>query len=135
PIESRGVTYGQVRILATEPNLLAPPREDSRVFRALEEHAKIAYGVAKMGDPLVVGLIRNGGDQVAGSASIDLDYVLGALGGHVNVTGIAGAGTKSSFLTILLAQVLRHFDERRRLHPENPDNPRAKAVIINIKGF
>lgn len=134
-LESRGVTYGQVRILATEPNLFAPPREDSRVFRALEEDAKIAYGVAAMGNPLVVGLIRNGGDAVAGSASIDLDYVLGALGGHVNVTGIAGAGTKSSFLTILLSQILRQFDEHRRLHPGNPDKPRAKAVIINIKGF
>jgi DNA helicase HerA-like ATPase len=134
-IESRGVTYAQVRVLATVPNLLAPPREDSQVRPAVEEHARIAYGINQMGNPLVTGLIRNGGEQVAGPASIDLDYVLGALGGHVNVTGIAGAGTKSSFLTILLAQILRHFDEQRRLHPELPDNARARAVIINVKGF
>lgn len=135
PIESRGVTYAQVRVLATVPNLLAPPREDSKVRPAVEEHARIAYGIDRMGDPVVVGLIRNGGEHVAGPAYIDLDYVLGVLGGHINVTGIAGAGTKSSFLTILLAQILRLFEDRRRLYPERPDNPRAKAMIINVKGF
>ena len=88
-----------------------------------------------MAHPLVIGLIRNGGEQVAGPACIDLDYVLGALGGHVNVTGIAGAGTKSSFLTILLAQTLRSFSEHRRAHPEDPDAPRARAIVINVKGF
>jgi uncharacterized protein len=135
PIESRGVTYAQVRVLAARPNRLAPPHEDSQVFGARDEHARIAYGIDAMGDPLVIGLIRNGGEQVAGTACIDLDYVLGTLGGHVNVTGIAGAGTKSSFLTIVLSQMLRRFDERRRLQPENPDSPRARAVVINVKGF
>jgi hypothetical protein len=135
PIESRGVTYAQVRVLASDPSLLAPPREDSQVLPAVAEHARIAYGIEQMGDPLVIGLIRNGGEAVAGPACVDLGYVLGALGGHVNVTGMAGAGTKSSFLTILLAQVLRHFDEQRRAHPEVPDNPRARAVILNVKGF
>ena len=135
PIESRGVTYAKARVLATQPNLLAPPREDSKVYPANEDQARIAYGVDAMGDPVIVGLIRNGGDMIAGAASIDLDYVLGALGGHVNVTGIAGAGTKSSFLTILLSQILRHFEMIRRLRPNEPDNPRARAVIINVKGF
>jgi DNA helicase HerA-like ATPase len=135
PIDSRGVTYGQVRVLTSDPNVLAPPREDSRVYRAGSEDARIAYGIDTMAHPLVIGLIRNGGEQVAGPACIDLDYVLGALGGHVNVTGIAGAGTKSSFLTILLSQALRSFVDHRRAHPDDPEAPRARAVIINVKGF
>lgn len=135
PIDSRGVTYGQVRVLTADPNVLAPPREDSRVFPADSDDARIAYAIDKMANPLVIGLIRNGGEQVAGPACIDLDYVLGALGGHVNVTGIAGAGTKSSFLTSLLAQTLRLFADYKRAHPEDPDSPRARAVVINVKGF
>lgn len=134
-IDSRGVTYGRVRVLTADPNVLAPPREDSRVFPADAADARIAYGIDTMAYPLVIGLIRNGGQQVAGPACIDLDYVLGALGGHVNVTGIAGAGTKSSFLTILLAQTLRSFGDYRRAHPEDSNAPRARAVIINVKGF
>ncbi|MBV9101902.1 MAG: ATP-binding protein, partial [Candidatus Dormibacteraeota bacterium] len=134
-VDSRGVTYAQTRVLATEPNVLSPPREGSSVYSAVEEHARIAYGINSMGDPLTIGLIRNGGEAVAGPACVDLDFVLGSLGGHLNVNGTAGASTKSSFLTIVLSQILRHFAEHRRLHPNDPDAPRARAVILNVKGF
>lgn len=133
--ESRGVTYAQVRVLAARPNLFAPPREESPVFAAGELDARLAYGVDEMVAPLVVGLIRNGGESVAGPAFIDLDYLLGALGGHMNVTGIAGVGTKSSFLTIILAQLLQHFQGHALKHPEDPVKPQVRPIILNVKGF
>ncbi|MBW3589861.1 MAG: ATP-binding protein [Actinobacteria bacterium] len=135
PLDSRGVTYAKVRVLATRPNVFAPPLEDSMVWPAVEADSRIAYSIDEMAEPLVVGLIKDGGDRVIGPACVDLAYVLGALGGHINVTGIAGAGTKSSFLTIVLRQLLSHFEMRGRNEPGNPDSPRAKAVIINVKGF
>ena len=134
-VQSRGVTYAQVRVLAAEPNFFTPPREESLVYPAIEEHARRAYGVDRMGKPLCIGMIRNGGDQVAGQAFIDLDYLLGTLGGHMNVGGIAGVGTKSSFLTIALSQILRWCDDYAALHPSDPDHPQVKGVILNVKGF
>lgn len=135
PIESRGVTYALVRVLAAQPNVLSPPREESIVYPADEAEARIAYGVEEMGNPLVVGLVRNGGDAVAGPAYIDQDYLLGALGAHMNVTGIAGAGTKSSFLTIVLQQVLQSCRRHAEEHPEDPEKPQVRPVILNVKGF
>jgi DNA helicase HerA-like ATPase len=134
-LESRGVTYAQVRVLAARPNLFAPLREESPVYAAGELDARFAYGVDEMSAPLVVGLIRNGGESVAGPAYIDLDYLLGVLGGHMNVTGIAGVGTKSSFLTIVLAQLLRHVREHAMKHPEDPLKPQVRPIILNVKGF
>jgi hypothetical protein len=135
PLESRGVTYASVRVLATEPNVFTPPREESLVYPAGEPEARIAYGVGKMEKPLVVGLVRNGGDAVAGPACVDLDYLLGANGGHLNVAGIAGVGTKSSFLTTVLSQVLRYCRRHAEAHPEDPDKPQVRAIILNVKGF
>ncbi|HEU4759597.1 MAG TPA: ATP-binding protein, partial [Dehalococcoidia bacterium] len=135
PIESRGVTYAQVRVLASQPSVFAPPREESVVYPAFEEEARIAYGVEEMEQPVVVGLVRNGGDAVAGPAYIDLAYLLGALGGHMNVTGIAGVGTKSSFLTIVLKQVLRSCRAYAEAHPEDPEKVQIRPVILNVKGF
>jgi hypothetical protein len=135
PLESRGVTYASVRVLATEPNRFTPPREESVVYPAGEPEARIAYGVGDMEKPLVVGLVRNGGDAVAGPAYVDLDYLLGAKGGHLNVAGIAGVGTKSSFLTIVLSQVLRYCRRHAEEHPEDPEKPQVRAVILNVKGF
>jgi hypothetical protein len=135
PLESRGVTYAQVRVLAARPNVFTPPREESQVYPAAEAEARFAYGVDEMEEPLAVGLVRNGGERVAGPAFIDLDYLLGALGGHMNVTGIAGVGTKSSFLTIVLAQLLRFVREHAVAHPEDPEKPQIRPIILNVKGF
>jgi DNA helicase HerA-like ATPase len=135
PIESRGVTYAQVRVLASRPNVLSPPREEGLVYPAFEPEARIAYGVEEMNHPMVLGLIRNGGEAVAGPAYIDLDYLLGAMGGHMNVTGIAGAGTKSSFLTIVLHQLLQACRRHAEEYPEDPEKPQVRAVILNVKGF
>jgi hypothetical protein len=135
PLESRGVTYASVRVLATEPNRFTPPREECLVYPAGEPEARIAYGVGEMEKPLVVGLVRNGGEAVAGPAYVDLDYLLGAKGGHLNVAGIAGVGTKSSFLTIVLSQVLDYCRRHAEEHPEDPEKPQARAVILNVKGF
>lgn len=135
PVESRGVTYALVRVLASQPNVFSPPREESVVYPAFEEEARIAYGVEEMAHPVVIGLVRNGGDAVAGPAYIDLDYLLGAMGGHMNVSGIAGVGTKSSFLTIVLQQVLRFCRRYAEEHPEDPEKPQVRPVILNVKGF
>lgn len=134
-LDSKGVTYAKVRVLASRPTVFAPPREDAAVHPATEEHARLAYGFDEMASPLVVGLVRNGGTRTAGRAFIDTDYLLGSQGGHLNVTGIAGVGTKSSFLTIVLSQLLRWAETQAQENPNDPDRPEIKAVILNVKGF
>jgi hypothetical protein len=135
PVQSRGVTYAQVRVLAAQPNVFAPPREESLVYAAGEEEARVAYGVGDMELPLAIGMVRNGGDATAGPAYIDLDYLLGSLGGHMNVTGIAGVGTKSSFLTIVLRQLLRACEARAQENPADPAKLQVRPIILNVKGF
>ena len=98
PYESRGVTHAVVSILRTVPPVLAPPMEGSLVHLGGAEDACKAYNGDEIEHPMAVGLVRNGGEKFAGPGVIDMDYLLGANGGHLNVTGVAGRGTKSSFL-------------------------------------
>ena len=135
PVESRGVTYARVRVLATDPQLYAPPREEAVALAAGETEARAAYRIGEMEQPMSVGLIRNGAVATAGPASVDLDYLLGANGGHMNVTGIAGVGTKSSFLTVSLAQLIRICHEREASAPTDAARLRVIPVIFNVKGF
>src|SRR5262249_20933634 len=53
----------------------------------------------------------------------------------MNVTGIAGVGTKSSLLTVTLNQALRYCRDYGERHPNDPDKPQARAVILNVKGY
>jgi DNA helicase HerA-like ATPase len=139
PVESRGVTYAQVRVLASQTEaghaVFTSPREESVVHPASEADVRVAYGFGDMEKSVAIGLVRNGGDQVIGPAYIDLDYLLGAQGGHMNVTGIAGVGTKSSFLMTVLSQVLRYCGGEAEERPENGERTQVRPVILNVKGF
>src|SRR5918912_1815856 len=75
--KSAGFTYACASVLRTEPPVLIPPREHSDVLLADADDAQKAYEADEVENPLTVGLIKNGGDQLAGRGVIDLDYLLG----------------------------------------------------------
>lgn len=122
-----GVTYACAKILRSDPEVLTPPLEGSKVFLGGEREAEFAFGFGEMKTPVAFGLLRNGGDDFAGLASIDCDYLLGDIAGHLNINGMTGAGTKTSFITILL-KVLLHYArfKAERLH--------LCPIILNVKG-
>ena len=134
PFDSEGVTYAEVAILRTDPVAHTPPTEESEVYLATPEEAARGYGLDRMGERLDVGLLRNGGTQFAGRAAIDLDFLLGKNGGHLNVNGIAGLGTKSTLLLIVNWLLLR----QARLQKEaTPSGPRLQVVpiVFNVKNY
>jgi hypothetical protein len=129
-VDSLGVTYAKARILATQPPLLTPPREESPVVLAGPEDASTAYGVGEMAEPLAIGLIKNGAAGNAGPASIDLADLLGQNGAHVNITGIPGAATKSSGLLDILCAVQHHVRNR----PDRFTEPlHIVPVVLSVK--
>jgi hypothetical protein len=135
PFESDGYTYACVSILCVTPAALTPPRERSKVYLADQDDAAIAYGANEVERPLALGLIKNGGDQLAGPGVIDLDYLLGVNGGHMNVNGAAGRGTKSSFLLHTTRQLLSYVREQARLYPSMPNLTQIVPIILNVKNF
>ena len=132
--ESEGYTYASAAILRTEPSYLTPPRERSAVRLASGDEAQKAYGADKVDEEnrLVVGLIKNGGAQNAGPGHIDLDFLLGGNGGHLNVSGTAGRATKSSFLLTVLYLLL---EKCRRQLPGQKDKMEIIPVIFNVKNY
>src|SRR5262245_12124342 len=82
---------------------------------------------------LAVGRLRNGGTEFAGPAMIDLAYLLGENGGHLNVNGIAGMGTKSSFLLHILLLLIRWA--RRTGKPGDTVRTQVVPIIFNVKNF
>src|SRR5947209_17493774 len=88
-----------------------------------------------MGKPLAVGLLRNGGTAFAGPARIDLDFLLGENGGHLNVNGIAGLGAKSSFLLHINYLLLREAAEQARRFPRQLDRLQIVPIIFNVKNY
>src|SRR6516165_7051034 len=133
PFDSPGFTYAAVTILRTDPAVLAPPLEGSDVFLGNEAEARMAYAADEIENPLAVGLVKNGGSRLAGPGRIDLDYLLGANGGHLNVNGVAGRGTKSSLLLHFNYLLLREARRQQRERPGDRDRLRVVPIILNVK--
>jgi DNA helicase HerA-like ATPase len=135
PFDAPGFTYAAVTILRTDPAVLAPPLEGSDVFLGGEADARMAYAADEIENPLAVGLVRNGGTRLAGPGRIDLDYLLGANGGHLNVNGVAGRGTKSSLLLHFNYLLLREARRQLKERPSDPDRLRIVPIVLNVKNF
>src|SRR5262249_55044919 len=127
-----GLTFAAASILRTQPPMQTPPVEQSPVFLGGEAEAQIAYGADEIDSPLVVVLIKHGAEVVAGPGKIDLDYLLGTNGGHFNVNGVAGRGTKSSLLLFLIDQLLREARRRAEERPSDPDPLMVVPIVLNV---
>ncbi len=80
-----------------------------------------------------IGLLRNGALATVGVAKIDLRNLNGEQAGHLNVTGQAGSGTKSSFLTVVVRIIV---DFARVWYNGDASRPpmSARPIIFNVKG-
>jgi DNA helicase HerA-like ATPase len=130
-----GFTYAHCRVLDIDPPLFVPLMEGLPVYLASEEEAGRGYNYPAMdaaGADLTMGLLRNGGVEVAGAAKLDTRYMLGEFGGHVNVTGVAGTGTKTSFLMVLVKMLLLHAGMVNRQASADPLF--IVPIVFNVKG-
>lgn len=135
PLELPAVSFAAATILRTIPDVACPPRDGADVLLGEADDAARAYRADEIESPLAVGLIKNGARQTVGPGCIDLDYVLGANGGHINVTGVAGRGTKSSFLLHMIDLLLREARRQRTDRVSDPDRLKVVPLILNVKNF
>lgn len=136
PFKAEGVTYARASILRTEPEILTPALEQSIVRLGGEEEARIAYGFDDMRDhALPVGLLCNGARGFAGPALIDLAYLLGERGGHLNVNGMAGVAAKSSFLLTVVRLLLDAAQQPNQVRKRLTSDPLyVVPIVLNVKG-
>lgn len=140
PFGAEGLTFAMVTILRIEPPVYTPPLEQSPVYLGDEADAAIAYRYAEMLDEvtgedwgLPIGVIRNGALTTVGVAKIDLRRLNGDRAGHLNITGQAGVGTKSSTLLVWLRSLL---DFARTWDNGDPHRTplSVRPIIFNVKG-
>lgn len=129
PFSNEGFSYAHAQVLRIAPEIATPPIERSLVSLGEEAEAKIAYGFDEISRPMSVGLLKNG-RKFAGNGLIDLDYLLGENGGHLNVNGMAGVGTKTTFLLT----VIKSLQNQAKLSEEKGKPFFIVPIILNVKG-
>lgn len=111
----QGANVADVSVLSNNAEIYMPVQSESRVRFADEAGIHNALGIDSMAEKeeredrrvrIPAGVIKmsNGSDAVA---YLDVDYVLGPEAGHVNVSGISGLATKTSYATFLIQSILQ----------------------------
>ena len=112
------------RIVATrfEPEVFVPPLPGTAVRKAVDEERDEALFFDGMQNRLPVGLSRDDEPLYA-----NLEFLDGSRGAHVNISGISGVATKTTYATFLLHSLFGSGTLGQ-------DVLNTKAVIYNVKG-
>lgn len=123
-----GILPGEVsqaaQVVATrfEPEIFVPPLPGEEVRRAAGEARDRALFFDGMEKRLPAGLTRDGEPMFA-----NLEFLDGSRGAHVNISGISGVATKTSYATFLLFSLFRSG-------ALGSEAINTKALIFNVKG-
>ena len=104
----QGTNVAEAAVLSNSADIYMPVQNESRVYFADEDKIHLALGIDGIPDERRVpaGLIKmsNGTQAVA---YLDRDFVLGPEAGHVNISGISGLATKTSYAMFLIQSLLQ----------------------------
>src|SRR2546428_6460499 len=112
------------QVVATrfEPEVFVPPMPGLPAFRARGKDRDEALYFDQMERRLPAGLSRDGEPMF-----LDLDFLDGTRGAHLNISGVSGVATKTTYALFLL-YALFHSPVLGRT------GPNTKAIVFNVKG-
>jgi uncharacterized protein len=105
-----------------EPEIFVPPLPGQAAFRARGKDRDEALYLDQIERRLAAGSSRDGEPIY-----LDLDFLDGSRGAHVNISGISGVATKTTYALFLLYSLF---------HSEvlGPHRGNTKAIVFNVKG-
>jgi hypothetical protein len=107
----QGTNVAEVAVLSNSEDIYMPVQSEALVYFADETGIHEALGIDTMPEEqrIPAGVIRmsNGEEAVV---YLDVDYVLGPEAAHVNISGISGLATKTSYAMFLIQSILQTID-------------------------
>src|SRR5438445_892845 len=112
------------QVVATrfEPEVFVPPLPGLTAFRARGKDRDEALYFDQMERRVPAGLSRDGEPVF-----LDLDFLDGTRGAHLNISGVSGVATKTTYALFLLYSLF-HSSVLGRT------GPNTKAIVFNVKG-
>ena len=125
----QGTTVASASVLSNTDDIYMPVPSERLVYFAQPADIQQALGTdillkERKGDAIPAGLIMmsNGMSAVA---YLDRRYVLGPESAHVNISGISGLATKTSYAMFLIQSILQSTPEQ--------DKEKIAVIILNVK--
>lgn len=115
-------TAAHVSVTRVEPEVYVPPQPGQPVARATGTGREMALFFDRMGRPFPIGISRDGQPLFG-----NLEFLDGTRGAHVNISGISGVATKTTYAMFLLYSLFHS-------QALGLDRANTRAIVFNVKG-
>ena len=115
-----GVTYAVAQVIRNNKDIYMPLKNGVKVEFADEDEIKEALGLDKIKNPIPAGFIE-GTNNVSVPIHLNKAFLIGPEGAHLNISGISGLATKTSYAMFILQAIQQKVDD-------------TAFVILNVKG-
>lgn len=116
-----GTTVAEADVLGNSENIEMPIRDGARVEWAGADEIRKALGVDNLKKPIPAGYMETSrGDAI--SLDFEARYLVGPEAGHLNISGISGLASKTSYSMFLLNALQQRMENE------------VSIILFNVKG-
>lgn len=125
-----GMNYVEAAVSYNSGNLYTPVHNNAPVYLADQNEIVLALGLNNIQNPLVCGSLKmyeGTKNEITLPVQLNSKFILGPEGAHLNISGISGLASKTSYAMFLLKAIQERY--------ASDDSEESVAfVIFNVKG-
>ena len=105
-----GMNYVRAKVVCNTKNIYIPLQNNSKVMLATAEEINYALGLDNIKNPLVCGYLEmydgtKNSEKVTLPVKLNSKFIIGPEGAHLNISGISGLASKTSYAMFLLKAI------------------------------
>lgn len=126
--ERIGMNYVKCKVVGNTEGIYIPVQEGKKVYLATENEIKMALGLDQVKNPIPAGYIKmyEGDNEQILPVHFNSHFLIGPEGAHLNISGISGLATKTSYAMFLMKSIQ---DVAMR-----EDKESVAFIMMNVKG-
>ena len=128
-----GMNYVEASVSYNSKGIYTPVHNNAQVYLANADEINAALGLKNVKNPLVCGSLKmyEGTDEeVTLPVHLNSQFILGPEGAHLNISGISGLASKTSYAMFLMKAIQESYLNKDQDDPEDS----VAFVIFNVKG-
>lgn len=124
-----GMNYVKAKVVANSRNIYTPVLDGYSVSLADAEDVKMALGLKDVKNPLPCGVIEmyEDDDKITVPVHFNSHFLIGPEGAHLNISGISGLASKTSYAMFLFKAIQEQYAKNR-------NDESVAFVLLNVKG-
>ena len=109
-----GMNYVQAKVVCNDKNIYIPLQSNAKVMLATRDEINYALGLKDIQNPLPCGYLEmydgtKDGEKVTLTVNLNSKFIIGPEGAHLNISGISGLASKTSYAMFLLKAIQESY--------------------------